>query len=424
VTRVTPLGLAILSIVACGLVLAVLSGRAELIVAVVPGVLGLLRVLGRPAAAACALAHEVSATRVFEGERVHVRVTIGPARRVSLVEIFEPLPATARLSKGRNRALVAVGRDRPAEWSYEVICARRGPLTMGTVHARLWDRAGLRAVEVSLDSSKLVRVYPRLLPVRRLPHPRRTQTSVGNYVARSVGEGLEPGDIRPFVTGDRVRRVNWRASLRWQRLYVTEHRQEKNADVLLMLDCLAEFGDPPETTLDASIRAVASLARAYLQRKDRVGFIEYGGFFRSVRPGSGRRQYEGILDALFRADVTFSYVTRDIALLPRRLLPPQALVIAVSPLLESRFEKAVIDLAARGFDIVILSPSPVPLARRATPRSETADLACRLWMIEREDHVAALRRLGLAVVDWDPMTPLDVALDGLGRHRQHRTAYA
>jgi len=44
---------------------------------------------------------------------------------------------------------------------------------------------------------------------------------VGNYVSSSVGEGLEPGDIREFVPGDRIRHVNWRASLRFRRLFVT-----------------------------------------------------------------------------------------------------------------------------------------------------------------------------------------------------------
>jgi uncharacterized protein (DUF58 family) len=411
-----------MTVVACGLVLAVAFGRTEPVLIVIPLLVGLLRTARADRPGDCALAHAVSADRVFEGDRIRVTVTVTAPSRPTLVELFEPLPPTARVVAGRNRSLVSVGREGQAEWSYELSCARRGPLTLGVVHARVWDRAGLRARELSLRDPKMVRVYPRLLPVRRLPRPRRTQTSVGNYVARSVGEGLEPGDIRPFVAGDRVRHVNWRASLRWHQLYVTQYQQERNADVVLMLDSLAEFGAAPDTTLDLSIRVAASLARAYLERKDRVGFIEYGGFFRSVRPGSGRRQYERVLDTLFRADVAFSYVTRDIALVPKRVLPPEALIIAVSPLLEPRFEKAVVDLAARGFDVVIVSPSPVPLARRAAPTSTTVDLACRLWTIERRARADTLRRLGLAVVEWDPAEPLDVALVGLARYRRQRAA--
>jgi uncharacterized protein (DUF58 family) len=420
VTRVTALGLSIVTIAAWSLVLGVLTGRAELVLVAIPLLLGVLRATRVAVPADCALAHEVSSTRVFEGDRLQVTVTISAARPLPLVELFEPVPSTARVASGGNRSLLTLPTDAPATWTYEIDCVRRGPLSLGTVHARVWDRLGLRAHEVVLRAPKLIRVYPRPFPVRRLPRPRRTQTSIGNYVARSVGEGLEPGDIRPFQPGDRVRHVNWRASLRWQRLYVTQYQQERNADVVLMLDSLSKFGDGHETTLDISVRAVASLAAAYLERKDRVGFIEYGGFFRSVRPGTGRLQYERVLDALFRADVAFSYVTRDIALVPRRVLPAQALVIVVSPLLDVRFEKAVIDLAARGFDIVIVSPSPVSLARRAAPMSPTVDLACRLWTLERHDRADALRRLGLAVVDWDPVQPLDVALDGLARHRRQR----
>jgi uncharacterized protein (DUF58 family) len=330
------------------------------------------------------------------------------------------MPPTVHLVAGSNHGLFTLQEDRHAEWTYEIACARRGPLRLGTVHARLWDRSGLRARELAVRDPKVVCVWPRPLPVRRVPRPRRTQTSVGNYVAASVGEGLEPGDIRPFVPGDSIRRVNWRASRRWGRLYVTQYQHERNADVVLMLDSLAEVGEPPATTLDLSIRAAASLAAAYLARKDRVGLIEYGGVFHSVRPGSGHRQYARLVDTMLKADIMFSYVIRDIALVPKGVLPPQALVIAISPLLDRRFENAVLDLAARGFDVVILSVSPVPLVRPSRASSPATDLACRLWAIERRVRADTLRRRHLAVVEWDPTEPLDVALDGVARHRRQR----
>lgn len=98
------------------------------------------------------------------------------------------------------------------------------------------------------------------------------------FLRAELGDGIEPGDIQPFVQGDRVKQVNWRASLRLGTLYVIQHCCERNADVVLMLDTLASVGAPSATTLDGSIRAAASLAAAYLARKDRVGLIEYGGY--------------------------------------------------------------------------------------------------------------------------------------------------
>ena len=105
----------------------------------------------------------------------------------------------------------------------------------------------------------------------------------------ALGEGIEPGDIRQFAPGDRVQQVNWRASLRLGTLYVTQHHRERNADVVLMLDTLAEVGPRAATTLDLGVRAAASLATAYLARKDRVGLINYGGLIHWVRPAAGPR---------------------------------------------------------------------------------------------------------------------------------------
>ena len=163
-------------------------------------------------------------------------------------------------------------------------------------------------------------------------------------MSRAFGEGIEPGDIRQFAPGDRIRQVNWRASLRLGELYVTQQHRERNADVVLMLDTMAEVGTASETTLDAAVRAAASLATAYLARKDRVGLIVYGGVIDWVRPGSGRAQYERIADSLLRADVVFTYVTKDLKLVPPRVLPPHAFVVAITPLLDRRFTQAAVDL--------------------------------------------------------------------------------
>jgi uncharacterized protein (DUF58 family) len=185
-----------------------------------------------------------------------------------------------------------------------------------------------------------------------------------------------------------------------------------------MLDTLAQVGAPPDTTLDLGVRAAASLATAYLARKDRVGLINYGGTIDWVRPGSGRVQYERLAATLLRASVVFTYVSKDLTLVPPRVLPPHALVIALTPLLDSRFARAALDLAARGFDLVVLVVSPVDVTRAMLPRSPANDLACRLWALERRAQLDEFRRHGLRVLEWNPAQPLELALAALERRRQ------
>ena len=147
-----------------------------------------------------------------------------------------------------------------------------------------------------------------------------------------------------------------------------------------------------------------------------MGLIEYGWVLRWVRPGSGRAQLERLLDALLAAEVFFSYVTQDLALVPPRVLPPQALVVGLSPMLDPRFVKALGDLAARGFDVVLLTVSPIEVTRETVALSPVDELACRLWYLERQGELADLRAQGLRVLEWRPDQPLELALEGAGRH--------
>jgi uncharacterized protein (DUF58 family) len=415
--RVAPLGLAVLTVLGWAIALAIASARPDVFAVALPLALALATLARRPPAVAVAVGHEISADRVFEGEQVTVTIVLQARTAVPLVEVAGPLPPDGVVVSGHRRAVMTLRAGATGRFSYAVGLPGRGMHDLGTMHVRIRDRFGLCTWESRHVDPKIVRAYPRVVALRSLPRPAHSQASVGDYVSAALGEGIEPGDIRQFAPGDRIRQVNWRASLRLGTLYVTQHHRERNADVVLMLDTLSEVGAAPDTTLDFGVRAAASLATAYLRRKDRVGLIGYGGVMHWVKPGSGRVQYERLADALIRATVVFTYVAKDLAVVPPRVLPPQALVIAITPLCDRRFTKAVLDLAARGFDVVALVVSPVTLTRAAVRPSAATDLACRLWDLERREQLAALRRQGMAVLEWRPPESLEAALAGAGRRR-------
>lgn len=418
--RPTPLNVSFLTVVGWALFLAVFTGRVELAVAAVPLVVALVAGRRSGAPAACRIARELSTTRLLEDECVTVTVTLRAERRLRLVELLEPLPPRVGLVRGSHHAFFSLPAGREVRWTFALRGAGRQHLRLEGPHLRAWGPLGLAAAESHHRASATVAVYPRPAPVRHLPRPLRTQTFVGNYVSPTQGEGIEPGDIRPFAPGDQVRHVNWRATLKLGTLHVTQHHRERNADVVLLLDTLSEVGPEGETVVDLAARGAAALATTYLARKDRVGLIEYGGQPRWVRPGAGRAHLERLLDTLLSASVVFTYVNRDLDLVPPRILPPQALVVALSPLLDRRFVRAATDLAARGFDLVVVTVSPVGPARAALRRSAVADVAARLWALERRAELDEYRRRGLSIVEWDGVEPLDAALAALGRRWRRR----
>lgn len=419
--RPTALNLSFLTILGWALFLAVLTGRAELGIVAVPLVVALVAGRRTPPPPVWRIERRVSADRLLEGECVTVTSTLRAEGGLPLVELLEPLPPRARLARGRSHAFFTLRAGEEIRWTFELRGAARQHLRLGGPHVRVWGPLGLAAAETHHRAPASVAVYPRHAPIRHLPRPLRTQPYVGNYASPAQGEGIEPGEIRPFAPGDQIRHVNWRATLKLGTLHVTQHHREQNADVVLLLDTLSEVGPDGETVVDVAARAAAALAAAYLARKDRVGLIEYGGQPRWVRPGTGRVHRERLLDALLNASVIFTYVNRDLDLVPPRILPPQALVLALSPLLDARFVRAAGDLAARGFDLVVIAVSPVAAARAAVPRTPVADLAARLWALERRVQLDEHRRRGLTIVEWDGAEPLDAILAPLRRPRFRRT---
>jgi uncharacterized protein (DUF58 family) len=342
---------------------------------------------------------------------------VAAADTIPIIEVLVALPPLVELDGKRNRVVLAIDPKQENGFSFAVRFSARGRFDIGTLYFRIWDRSGLTVYEGRRASPRLISVHPRSTPIRYVPRPVRTQLSFGNYISPQLGQGIEPGEIRTFLPGDRTRHINWRASLRRQQLYVTQFHEERNSDVILLLDTLSDTGVPPHSTLDFIVRAAASLANTYVARKDRVGLIEFGGHLRWIKPATGKRQAEVLGEGLLPAATHFSYVTPQLDRLPPRVLPPQALVIALSPLLDERFVTAVIDLAARGFDVIVLAVSPIEATRQVLDSSSLDTIACRIWAMEWEAGADELRRRGLMILQWHPDAPLEAVLAPLALSR-------
>jgi uncharacterized protein (DUF58 family) len=296
-------------------------------------------------------------------------------------------------------------------------CSRWGNYELGDVRVRARDRLGLVVWEARLDRRRRLRVYPQPETLREIIRPVATQLFTGNQVARQKGEGTEFADLREFAAGDRVRSINWRASAKRNELVVNERHPERNADVILFLDTFADARAGGRSTLDLAVRATATLASRYLERRDRVGLVSFGGVLRWLTPGMGATQQYRIVDALLESEVVFNYAWKDVSVIPARVLPPQALIVAVSPLLDDRVVEALVDLRARRYDLTIVEVSPVGFAEPG--ESEADRLAHRLWLLRRDEIRTRYERLGVAVATWSDDRPLDAVLEGVRAFRRH-----
>ena len=406
-----------------GLVAALVVGRPELAALAAP--FAALLVVGLSLAEKprlVAAAFELDRERVLQGETVEATLVLRAERPVGRLELLLDLP-DGLVAETANPLILQLGWNDRREVGFTLRCEDWGAYLVGDFVARSQDALGLLVHDWRAGRPEPLKVYPRGEALQHLLRPLETQTYAGNQVPRVRGEGIEFADVRPFVAGDRVRRINWRATARRGVPWVTETHPERNSDVVVFLDTFLEAREHDKGTLDLAVSAAASLTTHYLREKDRVGLVSFGGVTQWLTAASGAAQVYRILDALLDAEIFLSYAWKELDLLPLRALPPNALVLALSPLLDERGVRSLLDLRARGFDLAVIEISPAPFAPAG--RSEVDVLAHRLWLMRREALRSRYLRLGVPVVEWQGDVSLQAALEEVRRFKRHaRVAHA
>jgi uncharacterized protein (DUF58 family) len=282
-----------------------------------------------------------------------------------------------------------------------------GVAATGPWAGRVWGPHPVLAS--TLSTLPMPGVFDSRAPV---PHPIGL---VGTHQARRPGEGGEFSSIRPFAAGDRLRRVQWRVSLRTGALHVTTAVAEEDSSVLLIVDSGVEVGvsggvGGTATSLDVAVRAAGAVAEHYLHRGDRVGLRVLGSTTHNAVPfGGGRRHLRRVLDTLARI-VPGEHRDTDPSKIRFRV-PAGSVVVVLSPMLSDQAVGVTRTLAARGLNIVVVDTLPPDVAIQDRRRM----LAWRMRLLERESLLLRVSRAGVPVVPWRGPGTLDDVLRGLGR---------
>jgi uncharacterized protein (DUF58 family) len=266
----------------------------------------------------------------------------------------------------------------------------------------------------------LAEIFPHPPPARATLLPAELLRRIGDHTASATGAGIEFSGIRGYQPGDRLRDLNWAVTSRLGQPFINQRAALRAADLVVMVDAFSDVGPAGETTLDVAVRGAAGLATAYLRTGDRVGVVVLGGVLKWLAPSPGNRQFFRIVEMAF--GVRFpSEVTPDLDRVPRIALPPRALVVLFSPLLDRRSLSAVADLRQRGVSLVVVDV--LRYEPPADPRMPVSALAVRLWRLDRAALRANLANLGVPVLPWDSSTGLEgaqAALRGGGREARGR----
>ncbi|MBV8182343.1 MAG: DUF58 domain-containing protein [Mycobacterium sp.] len=392
--RASTLTRAIATCAALALALALIGSRWQLIAFAAP-LLGVLCSISwqRPMPKVTVHA-EPASQRCFETEQAQLTVWASTETHGIAVELT--------VSAVEGMRLDVLDRTSPQRQAVAATAERWGRYPIRAT-VQVVAHGGLLTGTGTVDAAD-VTVFPMTPPQATALPPTELLDRLGTHLTRHIGRGVEYADIRTYVPGDQLRTINWPVSARRGRLHVTQRLTDRSADVVVLIDGYPQPAGPATESTERTVRGAAQVVQTALRNGDRAGIVALGGNRpRWLGADIGQRQFYRVLDTVLAAGDEFETTTGTLA--PRAAIPPGAIVVAFSTLLDTEFALSLIDLRRRGHVVVA-----VDVLQGAPFTAQQDPLVDRMWTLQRSAMYRDMGTVGVDVVAWQPDRTLDQSM--------------
>lgn len=193
--------------------------------------------------------------------------------------------------------------DNEREYSYKFTPKRRGEYKFGSVFILIRSIFFLASRRIILDLTETVHVYPSVLQLKKyeLLVFQQQKVSSGIKKIRRLGNNSEFEQIRNYVQGDELKKINWKATSRRNELMINQYQEEKSQSVYCIIDksrsMQMEFDDL--SMLDYAINSSLVFTNIALKKGDKAGLITYsdkiGTLLPAERSGGQMRRIQNAL---------------------------------------------------------------------------------------------------------------------------------
>jgi uncharacterized protein (DUF58 family) len=178
--------------------------------------------------------------------------------------------------RGASVLLAPLQGSREARIAYRLPTHRRGRLRIGPLDLALGDPLGLTRSQVEAAGTTELMVHPRLIALAPLVAVAGHDPTADQQPIRAIAPaGDEFFALRPYVVGDELRRVNWRASARLDDLVVRQEERPNTGRVTVVLDRRAEVYD--DEGFERAVSAALSALHSGFRGGDALRFMTSAG---------------------------------------------------------------------------------------------------------------------------------------------------
>lgn len=248
----------------------------------------------------------VDRNRLFPGERFHLKVAVENGKALPVWVSVRVAGAEAlRLTNGTEGATGECGLlwYQRAHFAWEFSAARRGVYSLGPARISSGDLLGFYPKEKALGEAREVIVYPRLVPLRSFPLPRRDFFGVPG-AASPVEDPVYVLGTRDYQAGRPARYMHWKATARHQRLQEKVFEPTEQEKVLLVIETDQFAKHQAEEEFEATLEVAASVVCWLDQHGCAMGLLTNGvmtdGHSQSIPITRNPGQLPSMLECLAR----------------------------------------------------------------------------------------------------------------------------
>ena len=140
--------------------------------------------------------------------------------------------------------------------------------------------------------------FDTLFRLRLVMGHKSSMNLVGNRKSVQKGSSTEFSDFREYMPGDDIRRIDWNAYGRLDRLYVKEYMEEKEAVVSVLLDTSASMDYGAKKKSELACMLAAAMAYMGLNNMDRVIVYDMQRMQAPFVAGGGKKAFPRLADWL------------------------------------------------------------------------------------------------------------------------------
>ena len=241
------------------------------------------------------------------GRWCEVRLRVEAREQPISLELFDHVPAGLQFEQLPQRLALQPGRC--GEISYCLRPTQRGHYAFSHCEVRIISALGLWRSRRTIPLTAETRVYPDFTRLHGAPLM-AVDTWLGRLGIRQQprrGLGSDFHQLREYRDGDVLRQIDWKATARKRLPIAREYQDERDQQILLMLDCGRRMRsqDREVTHFDHALNASLLLGYVALRQGDALGIHGFAAAQPCfVSPAKGTQQLPRLLNSVYDLENT------------------------------------------------------------------------------------------------------------------------